>query len=360
MKKITRQILFFLSVSSISFFSCAQTSNSLYEFVKGKADTAFTKDKMPGIFIAYSNKGKDAFYTAGYAQPETKTVFDRNTFFEIGSVTKTFTAYTLMSVLRDHNISDTTSILPYLPDEVQANKALEPIRFLNLLNHTSGLPRLPDNLLLKKNNLQPYAMYDSKLLFEYLATAKPANKGAYGYSNLGAGLAGVLAERISGKTYASLLDKYIFLPFKMLDKNNTIEKSNNKSQGYIEDSSKAEYWNMNVLAPAGGLKCNGIEMLKYLAAMSQPINPESNAIVNLVTEPTHRLSPNMSVCRGWHTSQKKDKPVIYWHNGGTYGFSTFAAFVKGTGQTVMVVINKFNSNAAADKLGIDIINKMLE
>lgn len=361
MKKINT-LLFLFYLSSTTIVSCAQTNAtiSLDEFVKASTDTAFASNKIPGIFIAYSNKGQDRFYTRGYAIPETKKRFDQHTFFEIGSITKTFTAYVLVSVLRDHEINDTASILAYLPKEVQANKALEPIRFIDLLNHTSGLPRLPDNMVLKENDLQPYATYNSGLLFEYLAKAKPANKGTYGYSNLGAGLAGVLAERISGNSYAALLDKYIFLPFKLSDQDNTIEKSDNKSQGYIEDSSKAVYWNMNVLAPAGGLKCTGTEMLKYLAAMSQPINPESKKIVDLVTETTHKLSPEKSVCRGWHTFQRKDKPVIYWHNGGTYGFSTFAAFVKGTGQTVMVVINKFNCNTTADKLGIDIINKMME
>ena len=356
-----KSLLFLLTVSGISFTSCAQhTARSLSEFVKGKTDTAFEKNKLPGIFIAYNNKGENSFYSAGYAQPDTKAVFDQNTFFEIGSITKTFTAYTLMSVLRDHNLSDTSSILPYLPAGVQANTALAPIRFINLMNHTSGLPRLPDNLALKENDLQPYAMYDSKLLFEYLANAKPAKIGRYEYSNLAAGLAGVLSERISGKTHASLLDQYIFLPFRMVDKNNTLEKSDNKSQGYIEDNTPAEYWNMNVLAPAGGLKCTGAEMLKYLAAMSQPKDAASKAIVDQVTTPTVTLSPQMNVCRGWHASQKKEKPVVFWHNGGTYGFSTFCAFVKGTGQYVMVVVNKFNANAVSDKLGMDIINKMLE
>ncbi len=68
----------------------------------------------------------------------------------------------------------------------------------------------------------------------------------------------------------------------------------------------------------------------------------------------------MKVCRAWHTLQQKDKPVIYWHNGGTYGFSTFAAFLKNTDQAVMIVINRFNSNNISDNLGFTIMKKMLE
>ena len=345
---------------SFSLCSCAQSNLPLYNFVKGKADTAFNNNKVPGIFIAYYNKDTGAYYTIGYAQPEQKRAFDLNTFFEIGSITKTFTAYTLLSVLRDHKINDTAAIFPYLPKEVQVNKNLAGISFLHLMNHTSGLPRLPENMEVADSDMQPYREYDSKKLFDYLSVVQPKRAGTYEYSNLAAGLAGVLAERIAGKTYAALLDQYIFLPFKMVDKNNTLEKSDNKSQGYFADTTKTDYWNMNVLAPAGGLKCTGQEMMRYLACMSHPINPSSKTLIDSLTKITLQLSPTVGVAKGWHTAQKKDKPVVYWHNGGTYGFSTFAAFVKETGQYVMVVINKFNSNAVSDKLGMAIINKMLE
>lgn len=355
--------LLLCAVSFIAGSSCAQnniSNDSLQAFVKQKTDAAFSKNTVPGIFVLYSNQGKHAFYTTGYAQPEKKLPFDMQTFFEIGSITKTFTAYVLLNVLNQHTISDTSSILPYLPKEVQANKNLEGISFLNLMNHTAGLPRLPENMALVENDLQPYQQYDSKKLFDYLATAKPTAKGSYAYSNLGCGLAGVLAERISGKSYAALLDQYIFLPFKMVDKNNTIEKSDNKSQGYIADNEKSEYWNMNVLAPAGGLKCTGTEMLRYFTCMSKPINASSKAIIDSLTQPTLRLSPATSICRAWHTVERKNKPVVYWHNGGTYGFSTFGAFVKETGQFVLVIVNKFDTNNVSDMLGMTIINKMLE
>ncbi|RYF87745.1 MAG: class A beta-lactamase-related serine hydrolase [Chitinophagaceae bacterium] len=336
-------------------------ADSLAKFVQQKADSTLAKSKVPGILVLYNNKDVSGIYSAGYADPATKKTFDNKTFFETGSITKTFTAYVLMSVLRDHKIEDSTAIITYLPKAVQQNSALNHIRFLNLMNHTSGLPRLPQNMELKDNDLQPYADYDSKKLFEYLQTAKPATNGKYEYSNLGAGLAGVLAETISGKSYAALLDQYIFLPFKMVDKNNSLEKSANKSQGYIDDDTKAEYWNMNVLAPAGGLKCNADEMIKYLQNMSKPANKQTAALIDSLTVSTYQLSSVMGIGRGWHYLAQKNKPVIYWHNGGTYGFSTFAAFVKGTGQWVMVVVNMFDkNNTVSDKIGMQIIQKMLD
>lgn len=358
-------IVFLQSVfAAFVFFSCNAQSDapatSFQDFVQGKIDSLYGKGKFPGILVAVRNGEKNEYFTAGFAQPETEKKFDANTFFEAGSITKTFTAYVLQSVLRDHQLSDSGSILSFLPDSVHHNKALEKISFLALMNHTSGLPRLPDNMALKEGDMQPYEMYDSHLLFEYLETAKPSDKKKSSYSNLGMALAGVLAERISGKTYAGLLDKYIFLPFQIVDPENSIAKSDNKSQRYFTPADKTDYWNWDVMAPAGGLKCSAKEMLRYLGCMSKPIDKRSAAIIDTLLQPTASLSNNIKVCRAWHTLQQKNKPTIYWHNGGTYGFSTFAAFLKDTDQAVMVVVNRFNNNMITDVLGFTIMKKMLE
>jgi CubicO group peptidase (beta-lactamase class C family) len=338
----------------------SMTTSSLPRFIQTTIDSLYAKEKFPGILVAIKNRGENEYYTVGYANPETKNKFDPNTFFEAGSITKTFTAYVLLSVLRDHKISDSSSILPFLPDSVQQNKALENINFLSLMNHTAGFPRLPENMILQNNDLQPYQYYDSKMLFAYLVKAKPSNKKRYSYSNLGMALAGVLAERISGENYSNLLDTYIFLPFKIAAAGNSIATSNNKSQGYLDDTTKAVYWNMNVMTPAGGLKCTAKEMLKYLSCMSKPINKSSAAIIDTLLQPTTSLSNTLKVGRAWHMLQQKDKPTIYWHNGGTYGFSTFAAFIKDTGQEIIIVINKFNVNYFSDNLGFTIMKKMQE
>jgi len=351
-------------VGSFAFLACSAQSklpdSALPIFIQAKIDSLFDKEKFPGILVGIKNGGKNEYYTVGYAQPDLKKRFSANTFFEAGSITKTFTAYVLQSVLRDAQLCDTLNILPFLPDTVQQNKGLENVSFLALMNHTSGLPRLPGNMKLQPNDLQPYEVYDSKMLFNYLGNAKPFKQKSYAYSNLGMALAGVLAERISGKTYAALLDQYIFLPFKIVNSENSIAKSNNKSQGYLDDTTKASYWNMNVMAPAGALKCSAKEMLTYLGYMSKPINKTSAAIIDTLLQPTTALSRNLKVGRAWHLLLQKDKPTIYWHNGGTYGFSTFAAFLKGTGQAVIIVINKFNSNKICDDLGFSIMKKLQE
>lgn len=335
-------------------FSCQSQENAvkpdpLSSFIQRKGDSLVKSNKLPGLFVGLFD-GKRKFFNFGYADPAVKTPFDASIVFEAGSITKTFTAYILETVLWSKGISDTSSIFSYLPDSVQANKSLAPITFLSLLNHTSGLPRLPDNLDL--TSTAPYDGYTVNDLFSYLerATLKPDGKS--NYSNLGAGLAGVLAERISGKDFKTLLQEHVFQPFGMRD---AMSSNSKKAQGHFE-SGPHPYWNMNVLYPAGGVQCSANDMLNYLQAMSSG----KSDIIQMILQPTVAASPVVNVCRAWHTLEQKGKPTIYWHNGGTYGFSTFAAFVKETGKSVIVVVNQFNQNGVSDALGIAIMKKMLE
>lgn len=361
MRSVIRLYIFILL--GIPVLSCQAQKDidkdKLSVFINQKADSLYKTEKVPGLFIGVLNNGERQYFNFGFANPDIKMPFDSTTLFEIGSLTKTFTAYVLESVLKEKKINDSSTIIKYLPDSVQQNNVLEKISFLNLLNHTSGLPRLPANLNLVSNAMTPYDNYTSDDLFTYLKVAIPKPDGKSNYSNLGASLAGVLAERISGKTYAALLDEYIFLPFKMVTPDKSILKTQNKSQGYFENK-KSDYWNMDVMAPAGGLKCSGSELLTYLQTMAEPHTKKIKIIISQLLEPTVTINASIKVCRAWHTLEQKEKPIIYWHNGGTYGFSTFGAFIKGESKAVIVVVNQFNKNAVSDGLGFAIMKKMLE
>lgn len=344
-----------LLLANLLASSQGRRADDLAAFIQHKTDSLYSAQAVPGIFIGLYNGG-EKFFTAGYAVPEAKLRFDSATVFEAGSITKTFTAYILETVLQLRNISDTSSILPYLPDSVRTNKALASISFLSLMNHTSGLPRLPDNLPL--NNMAPYDNYTHQQMFDYLKNCTPDASKKSSYSNLGMGLAGVLAAQIGGQDYKTLLETHILKAFAMKD---ALNERSKKAQGFFEQEAQP-FWKMNSLYPAGGAQCSARDMLAYLKSMSVAYS-DTNAqglVIKKLLAPTASLTSEIQICKGWHTLQQKDKPVIYWHNGGTYGFSTFAAFTKDTKQAVIVVVNQFSKNNISDGLGIAIMNKMLE
>lgn len=328
-------------------------ADSISSYIKHKSDSLMKDDgQIPGLLIALRERGHTYYYTTGFADPDRKKVFDSLTVFEVGSVTKTFTAYVLEAVLLQRNISDTSRIINFLPDSVKANQHLAGITFLQLMNHTSGLPRLPDNMDLFSDFTHPYDNYSEELMLSFLKQFKGGKSGSYNYSNLAAGLAGWLAGRIAGKTYTELLEENIFSAFllgKQLNASDT-----NKAQGYFEGN-KTDFWGMNVLGPAYVVKSSPDQLLNYLNAMAMAKDSVASKVINKMLEPSIYLSPKSNVCRGWHTIESKNRPTIYWHNGATYGFSCFAAFVRDTDKAVVVVANYFNKNAVTDALGIKAI-----
>lgn len=342
---------FAFALSFLLPFCAAAQPDALASFVRLKADSLVKAEKLPGIFVAVLSGGQRRYFSAGYAVPDEKQAFDSATVFEAGSITKTFTACVVTSVLSEKGLADTASVLPFLPDSVQTNTALAGISFRSLLNHTSGLPRLPANINLQ--SASPYDNYTEADLFAFLKTANLWNAGQYGYSNLGAGLAGVLAQRISGRDYKALLQRYVFDAFGIRQLNHA-----KKAQGYFNET-KSAFWNMAALAPAGDLDCTASEMLDYLAYTSKPGNAAVAARLAKLEAPTHRINPRLQIGLGWHLLEDAEKPTLYWHNGGTYGFSTFAAYRK-NGQAVVVVINRFGANNAADGLGVAVIERLLK
>ncbi len=336
--------------------SCAQPSSKEISYFQSLTDSFSKANKVPGIVVGVLTKGGTQVYTAGYAVPATKTKYTGNTIFEIGSITKTFTAYILQKVLTTNNIPDTASIATYLPDSVSKNKAIAAITYAQLLNHTSGLQRIPSNM---DDNATPYDNYTVAKLYSYLSTCSTTPNGSSQYSNTGMGVAGILAQSISHKTYTQLLQDYIIIPFE-ITKNHQTTKGNKlpKATGYFTPTELSPYWQMDALAPAGGLKMSTLELLNYLKYMLQPTDSASAAIIRNILQPTVAINAGMDVCKAWHTIKSKGK-TIYWHNGGTYGFSTFCAMNPSNNTAVVVAVNQYNQNKVSDILGQYIIKYLM-
>ncbi|PJE46655.1 MAG: hypothetical protein CUR34_08490 [Sediminibacterium sp.] len=344
-----------LTCAILFVYTISMAQVNLVHPIQAKLDSLFKLNTVPGILVGSSVKGKHQFYTVGFADKKLNLAFTPETQFEIGSISKTFTAFILESVLQENNIADTILITQFLPDSLIKNKAITNIQILHLLNHTSGLPRLPENIGIPQDRLQPYANYDKEQLYYYLSKADPQTFGRVAYSNLGAGLAGVIAENISGKSYEQLLSEYINKPFQLKHTGIQSAKKMPKATGYFGNE-VATYWNMNVLVGAGGIKSDATDLLKYLDFIS---SNQSIPVVKSVLQKTTQLNKQVAISKAWHIIEKNGKSLLYWHNGGTYGFSTFAAFNPTTQNSIIVVINAFNKNDIADRLGIEIMTNLL-
>ncbi len=337
------------------FLSLATIGQDLTSMIQGRIDSLVAEKKIPGVIVAISDHGKHTVYTAGMADVDRNMPFTTSTQCEIGSISKTVNAYVVLRVLASKGLSVDSSIGPWLPDSVRTNEAVAKIPFRKLLNHTSGLPRLAPNMKLNDSTLQPYKDYGASDMYSFLRVARPDSNAKYSYSNLAAGLAGELASRMSGRSYADLVAKYVTKPFKMRSTGLGIHDELPVAIGWIDDKKKAEYWDLNVQRGAGGIRSTADDMLRYGEKMIERKDKEPEQII---TNETVAVNERVSVALGWHLAKAAGRSPFVWHNGGTYGFSTFLGYDREKRTVVFIAINRFNVNSQSDKLGIETLRKM--
>ncbi|TFG74278.1 MAG: class A beta-lactamase-related serine hydrolase, partial [Chrysiogenales bacterium] len=169
-----------------------------------------------GIVVGIINKDGKTIYSYGKTAADGRAV-DGDTVFEIGSVTKTFTATLLADMVQRGLLSLDDPVAKYLPKGVtMPSRGGKQITLLDLATQRSGLPRMPTNFNPADPD-NPFADYTAKKLFEFLAGyTLPRDIGAsYEYSNLGVGLLGEALARRAGKSYEALLTERIFRPLGM-------------------------------------------------------------------------------------------------------------------------------------------------
>jgi CubicO group peptidase (beta-lactamase class C family) len=313
------------------------------------------KSNTVGLSIGLIKDGKTTIYNYGETKSGNGKLPTANTIFEIGSISKTFTATILAWYVNQGKLSLTDPIIKYLPDSVAANPALKNITLLNLTNHTSGLARLPLNLTRQKSydNANPYINYTQEMLFTYLKNcslnSEPGKK--YIYSNLAVGLLGVILERVSNKSYEQLVTEIICRPLSM---KSTVQKLNPQllarfASVYDEEGHETPAWDFDALAAGGSLKSTMTDMLIYTKANMAKADNKLSKAFELTHQPTTTTDTRVGL--GWHIV-----PVAgvdyYFHNGGTGGSSSYLLYNAEKGLAIVVLSN---ATASTDPVGGGII-----
>ncbi|MBN2288960.1 MAG: beta-lactamase family protein, partial [Candidatus Glassbacteria bacterium] len=148
--------------------------------------------KTVGIAVGVVNERGRQVIGCGRLEKKGKEQVDGGTVFEIGSITKVFTALLLARMAEAGELSLDDPVSRLLPGSVRVpGREGKEITLLQLATHTSGLPRLPTNFF-PGDMGNPYADYTAEKLYEFLSgyELKREIGGEYSYSNLGGGLLG--------------------------------------------------------------------------------------------------------------------------------------------------------------------------
>jgi D-alanyl-D-alanine-carboxypeptidase/D-alanyl-D-alanine-endopeptidase len=331
----------------------------LFVSAKPPADTqarldVFVLGKPSGVAVAWVDADGTTFFSAGKFAADDARAITPDTQFEIGSVTKVFTALLLAESVRAGKVKlDDPAAKFLLPAGDPDQAALAKITLLSLTTHTSGLPRLPANIGPNPDaNPDPYAKYDRAALVAGLRLHGPtAPVGrSVAYSNFGVSVLGEALAAAWGVSYAEALDAHVLSPLGL--KHTTVGLPGKPlpdgiAPGHSSDGARVGNWTFLACAPCGALRSSARDLAIFLqAARGGEGAPLHEAFV-ATTAPKLPV-PDMGgqIGMGWFLlGDAADRTV--WHNGATGGYRSFVGFKVG-GAGVAVVTNQ---SVSADALG---------
>jgi len=274
------------------------------------------------VSISLIENGNIKYYGVKRENDTIFTYISPESVFEVGSITKVFTATLLADLVLKKKLKLEDRVSDYL--DVSFNDSTA-ITFKQLANHTSGLPRLPSNMkLLEVDFKNPYKDYDEKKLIDYLTEElELEHQGSFAYSNLGAGLLGYTLTRIENASYEDLLQSRIFSKYQMTS--STTNRSlvvDKLVLGLNRNGEVTPNWDPNVLVGAGGILSSVTDLSSFALAQFD----SSNEALNLTRKSTyyghHGRSAITGIGLGWMMKDDEGRG-LYWHNGGTGGYNSF-------------------------------------
>lgn len=309
-----------------------------------------------GLSIGITTGNKNYFYNYGETQRGSRKIPAKHTVYEIGSVSTTFCGLILAYAVKEGRVGLEDDIRKYLPGNYSdLIYAKAPIRVKHLVNHTSGLPLIPENLLQQEgyDSLNPYKHYKRQQIFDYLKVVKLKKQPGLTceYSNLGIALLGIILEGIYSKSFEDLVNEKICTPAQMKSSFifATYLQKDVMAQGYNENGEVTPAWELGGFASAGGIHSSAEDMLLYLDLQFSETDPA----INLAHQPT--FVGRQTLAFAWFIKRTNYGNTLYWHNGATFGFRSFCGFVKEKNCSVVVLSN---SARDLDYIGIRILNQL--
>ena len=250
---------------------------------------------------------------------------DEHGAFEIGSVTKTFTAALLRDAIARGEVTADTRVRDLVPTEAPAGD----VRLQELASHTSGLPRLGPsqtgvgNLFAHLLRQNPYSG-GAETVIEDALVARLDRRGEVAYSNLGVALLGQLLAKAAGAEYPELLRTRLTEPLGLAETSLPLTASDlpaGAARGFNSAGRPAAAWPLDGWSPAGGVRSTAHDLAIWVETMIDGRNPGASGL-----DPVAEIEPGDLVATGWFLRTRPDGSTVIWHNGGTGGFRSFVGY----------------------------------
>jgi CubicO group peptidase (beta-lactamase class C family) len=316
---------------------------------------------VPGAAVAVI-KGGEVVLEKGYGfrNVTAHAPVTPRTLFNIGSISKSFTALAIAQLVDRHELDLDTPIIGYAPDvRLREPRVTSTVTLRQLLSHTSGLP--PDE------QWPPEVPSSRQGIIREFATmpvtAQPASR--FQYCSRCVVLAAYVLERVTGETWETYTRTRILAPLGMTTASfgpSGLQRATDRAQPYQLDSAHGRVevpWGrlayLDPLSPAGGINASISDLARYalfhlgdgtmsdrrvlsaemLAELHRPQIAAGSAWTSAPLEDVH-------YALGWFTAKYRGMRLVY-HNGANPGFRAAIVLVPSAKAGVVLLENRDQS-----------------
>ncbi|WP_371170511.1 D-alanyl-D-alanine-carboxypeptidase/endopeptidase AmpH [Aliiroseovarius sp. 2305UL8-7] len=349
-------------LTSLAMTIAAHADALLDDAVAFNGQILHLQTDVPGLLFAAIRDGDVAVAGFGETKRGNGITPDGDTVLRLGSITKVFTGEMLAQAVSRDEVGFTDQIGPLLPPKLAT--ALEkhpPIRLIDLVTHSGGLPRevprasSPQDDPFKTITLDAFAdwLRDTPLLF--------APSTSIAYSNFGFDLLSAGLSTAGGAAYEDLLAERITGPLKMEDTGFVVsaEMADRLMTGHAPDGTPMlEVPSGKVITGSGGLRSTTNDLLKWV--QWHLADTEDQAEVRFLDHATYVQRDGMQTVLSMDESDRMDAMGLAWvvmnetdehpfvlqKAGALQGQMSYLAFAPEHGTAVFVSINQFDFSAA--------------
>lgn len=365
-------IIFIFTCYSYNAFSFTKIEYStvLDKSVQKSIDDERLRYQLPALSVSIKIPGENSSrnYVTGYNTILKNNKITQNTLFQIGSITKTFTATIIFKLIEDKKISLNDKLTKWLPQYKRWGR----VTVIDLLRHTSGIYNYThgndfDEMLRNPPNSYLTLSDLTNIAYHHADSYQPGHK--YNYTNTDYILLGMIIEKVSRDTIQHVFEKYI----RQYNLNHTYYCSSKCSSsvikslahGYNRDGTfsfnkDVIYLNLSFYQSAGGIISTPSDLVEWLNKLfnERIINNESFNNMTAIISPTNMKPINFQEMQSLRKKANpyelileigdgagigfvylKDNGFAWVHAGGTAGYESFYAYNPCTGIYIAVMYN---------------------
>ncbi len=288
------------------------------------------KDKNgPGAVFLVAKNGKPIYEKAfGKANIELNTNLTNEYVFQLGSMTKQFTAIAILMLEEEGKLNTKDTISKYIPNYPSGNK----ITIHHLLTHTSGIKDFT-----KMKSLRDIAQKEMtpKMMVDFFKNEPidfvPGEK--FDYNNSGYFLLGYIIELVSGASYEDFIEKYIFQKVGMNQSYYASDRQIIDKRAYGYQKKESGYVNKTIINfsvpfSSGSLMSTTSDMLKWQNALNQNLLLYAETSKKAFSKYKLNNGEVFTYGYGWHIKEIKGTPTRE-HGGSIFGFKTMGVYIPG-------------------------------